>query len=102
MKFYLWTIEIEEFIMYFYGWTHRNLLGSLKIHMFRALGPQQNVSTKNPEYNSLRPSDAYVRWHPKTTLVQIMACRLLGAKPLYEPMLEYCQLDPWEQTSVKF
>ena len=23
-------------------------------------------------------------------LVQIMACRLVGAKPLSEPMLEYC------------
>ena len=23
------------------------------------------------------------------------------AKPLSEPMLEYCYLDPWEQTSVK-
>ena len=30
-----------------------------------------------------------------------MACRLVGAKPLPEPMLTYCQLDPWEQTSVK-
>ena len=30
-----------------------------------------------------------------------MACRLVGAKPLSEPMLEYCYLDPWEQTSVK-
>ena len=28
------------------------------------------------------------------SLVQIMACRLDGAKPLSEPMLEYCQLDP--------
>ena len=28
-----------------------------------------------------------------------MACRLLGAKPLFEPMLEYCHL---EQTLVKF
>ena len=35
-------------------------------------------------------------------LVQIMACRLDGAKPLSEPMLEYCWLDPWEQTSVKY
>ena len=26
-----------------------------------------------------------------------MACRLCGAKPLPEPMLAYCQLDPWEQ-----
>ena len=31
-----------------------------------------------------------------------MACRLDGAKPLSEPMLEYCLLDPQEQTSVKF
>ena len=35
-------------------------------------------------------------------LVQIMACRLFGAKPLSKPMLGYCQLDSWEQTSVKF
>ena len=26
-----------------------------------------------------------------------MACRLVDAKPLSEPMLEYYQLDPWEQ-----
>ena len=31
-----------------------------------------------------------------------MACRLFGAKPLPEPMLVYCQLDSWEQISVKF
>ena len=31
-----------------------------------------------------------------------MACRLFGAKPLSEPMLGCCQLDPYEQTSVKF
>ena len=30
-----------------------------------------------------------------------MTRRLSGTKPLSEPMLEYCQLDPWEQTSVK-
>ena len=38
--------------------------------------------------NSLRPSDAYMRQQDKPTLVQIMACRLFGAKPLSEPMLE--------------
>ena len=27
---------------------------------------------------------------------------LVRAKPLSEPMLVYCQLDPWEQVSVKF
>ena len=31
-----------------------------------------------------------------------MACRLLGAKPLPEPMLANCQLDSWQQISVKF
>ena len=30
-----------------------------------------------------------------------MACRLIGAKPLSEPMLDYCQLDPHEHISVK-
>ena len=36
------------------------------------------------------------------TLVQLMACRLDGVKPLSEPMLSYCQLDPKEHISVKF
>ena len=30
-----------------------------------------------------------------------MACRLAGAKPLSEPMLEYCWLNPWQRISVK-
>ena len=34
--------------------------------------------------------------------VQVMACRLFGTKPLPDPMLTSCQLDPYEQTSVKF
>ena len=37
-----------------------------------------------------------------SALVQVMACRSFGAKPLPEPMLKYCQLDPWKHTSVKF
>ena len=40
--------------------------------------------------NSLRPSDAYMRRWTGSSLLQIMACRLFGAKPLSEPMLEYC------------
>ena len=35
-----------------------------------------------------------MRRYPKPSLVQIMAWRLDGAKPLSEPMLEYCYLDP--------
>ena len=52
--------------------------------------------------NSLSPSTAYMHRWIGSVLVQIMACRLFGAKPLSKPMLRYCQLDPWEQTSVKF
>ena len=35
-------------------------------------------------------------------VVKMMACRWWGAKALPEPMLTYCQLDPKEQTFVKF
>ena len=52
--------------------------------------------------NSSFCSAAYMRQWTGWTLVQVMACHLLGAKPLPEPMLTYCQLDPKEQTSVKF
>ena len=39
------------------------------------------------------PSAAYVCQWIGSALVQIMACRLFGAKPLSKPMLGYCQLD---------
>ena len=52
--------------------------------------------------NSLRSSYAYMRQQIKPLLVQIMACRLFGAKSFSEPMLEYCRLDPLEQISVKY
>ena len=31
-----------------------------------------------------------------------MACSLISESPLSKPMLLYCQLDPWEQISLKF
>ena len=43
-----------------------------------------------------------VRQWTWSTLVQVMACRLSGAKPLPEPMPPYCQLHSYEHTSVKF
>ena len=52
--------------------------------------------------NSSPPSAAYtLRWIG-SALVQVMAWHRIGAKPLPEPMLTYCQLDPYQQTSVKF
>ena len=52
--------------------------------------------------NSYPPSAAHMRQWPRSTLVQVMACRLFSTKPLPEPMLAFCLLDPYEQTSVKF
>ena len=37
-----------------------------------------------------------------SALDQIMACRLFGAMPSSKPILSYCQLDPYEQTSMNF
>ena len=48
--------------------------------------------------NSSPPSAACMRQWIESALVQIMACR----GPLCKPMLGNCQLEPWEQTSVKF
>ena len=37
-----------------------------------------------------------------SNVVQITSCHRFRAKPLYEPMMDNCQLDPWEQISVTF
>ena len=52
--------------------------------------------------NSSPPSAAYMCQWTGSALVQVMACRLFGAKLLPEPKLVYCQLDSREQISVKF
>ena len=52
--------------------------------------------------NSSPPSGTYMRQGTGWALVPIMACRLFGTKPLSKPILGYCELDPYEQISVKF
>ena len=52
--------------------------------------------------NSLRQSDAHMRQHNIQALLQIMAWRLFGAKPISEPMLPNCQLDARQHISMKF
>ena len=47
--------------------------------------------------NALRPRCAYVCQKTRPSLAQIMACCLIGAKPLSEPMLTYCQFDHREK-----
>ena len=43
--------------------------------------------TLGTSLNSLKPSDAYYAPVKLPSLVQIMACRLAGAKPMSQPML---------------
>ena len=52
--------------------------------------------------NSSRPSDAYMRQLIRVSLVQIMACRRFGAKPLSPLMMAYHWSDHWEHIAVKF
>ena len=42
----------------------------------------------------ISPSVTYIRQWIMSALLQIMACRQFGAKPLSKPILGYCQLDP--------
>ena len=49
-----------------------------------------------------RGTHIYMCHQSRPSLVQIMACRLFGAKPLSEPMLDYCKLDTCEHISTKF
>ena len=82
------------------GWINNGEAGDLRRN--RAHWRHCNVFSLLPHLvgivfiSSLRPSDAYMRQFNMPTLVEIMACRLFGAKPLSEPMLPYCQLDPKE------
>ena len=52
--------------------------------------------------NSSPRSAAYMHQWFGSVLVQIMACYLFVAKPLFKPILGYCQLNHEKQTSVKF
>ena len=76
-------------------------IASLEYHFPISIPWLSNENT-NSTFKSSPPSAAYMYLWMGSALVQIMACRLFGAKPLFKPMLVYCQLNPKEQTSVKF
>ena len=48
----------------------------------------------------ISPSTTYMRRCTGSDLIQLMACCLFGAKSLPEPVLDYHQLESWEQISV--
>ena len=66
------------------------------------VGPMNLAIRDLSGISSPLPSASYMRQGTGSTLVQVMACRLFGAKPLPEPMLLYCQSYPKEHISVKF
>ena len=45
-------------------------------------------------FNSSPPSAAYMRQWTVSILVQVMACRLFGAKPLPQPILAFLSIGP--------
>ena len=45
------------------------------------------------------PGDACIRQRIESSLVQVLACSLFGAKPLLESKLTYCQLDKLQWNS---
>ena len=54
------------------------------------------------QINPSSSSTAYMCQWSGSALFQVMACRLFDAKPLPKSVLVYCQLDSFEQLSVKF
>ena len=76
---------------------HLNIRSESNHYTFR-------ITTKSPRdqwVTSSPPSATYMRQWTVSVLVQTMVCRLIGAKPLPEPMLAYCRLESWEQISMK-
>ena len=100
-----WIITMKtqhkEYYIHNYEFINRSWNGTLFTWLPRLLWHSTELFSVDG-FNSLRPSDAYMRQLTRPSLVQIMACRLVGTKPISEPTLVYCQLDPWEWTSVKY
>ena len=81
--------------------------GSVSNTVWNILGEFQRSEARctEPQWKYLGyfipPSAVYMRRWIGSALIRVMVSRLFGAKPLPEPVLNYNQLDPREQTSVK-
>ena len=58
------------------------------------------VSQHGEVISPMNLRDAYMHHGPGSSLIQVMAWCMLGAKPLPEPILIYNQLYPEEQIAV--
>ena len=83
-----WGIHLRAIILFY----------EFKIHTFKTLTHLPGAS----ELTHMSLCAAYMSQWIGSALVQIMVCRLVGAKPLSTPLLEYCQLNHWKYISVRF
>ena len=89
------VIAIDETDMYLYIlqtlWHGR----TFRSHYWHCAGnPPVHMVHFRHSFNLSPPRAAWMCQWIGSVLVRIMACRLLGTKPLSKPMLDYCQLDP--------
>ena len=93
----LWRHHVDYFCIITRGARWSNL----KLWYLSMFHECAHYLIKLVSFNSLRPSDEYMSQYTRPILDQIMACGLIGTKPLSEPVLAYCQLNPWEQITIK-
>ena len=82
---------------------------SIKLHTIsaniHAVSPETDIMTAFVNNMCRRPSDEYIYIYAPVNWASICLDNGLSVpshKPLSKPVLEYCQLDPCEQTSMKF
>ena len=103
---------LSEPMLEYYYWTLRNKLQwnlNRNSNIFiwenafeRVVCETASILSRPQCVNTMSPSEVIMCEQTRPSFVQIRACRLLGTKPLSEPLLDCCYLDHWEQTWVKF
>ena len=96
---FLWSAHEQtvEFLfwMVYCGIWNKCMMGFVRLayctfHIGRTRSHRHKA---NKWFELISPCAAYMPQWIRSALVQIMACRLFGTKPLSKPMLGYCQLD---------
>ena len=68
----------------------------VRLPMYICINRPQWVNSHGINTKSLRPSDTYMRQWTRSSLDEVMSCRLFGAKPWTQWVLTNCKLDPRE------
>ena len=85
---------LPEHVLIFVNWTSRKKKRE-KRNLFKQMHFKMSAFYLRPQYvNSSHPSATHMRQWTGSALLQVMACRLFGAKPSPEAVLNYCQLYP--------